>query len=106
MYAIAFEAGRGVSWSSAVANALAVLEPEPASPPGPFPRPETDPFALTRREREILALLCQRLTNPEIAARLFISPRTAGTHVANLLAKLGVPNRREAAALAVQHGLG
>jgi non-specific serine/threonine protein kinase len=63
------------------------------------------PFDLTRRERQILALLCQRLTNAEIAAELFISPRTAGTHVANLLAKLGVANRREAAALAVQHGL-
>jgi DNA-binding CsgD family transcriptional regulator len=64
-----------------------------------------DTLGLTRREREILTLLCQRLTNPEIAARLFISPRTAGTHVANLLAKLGVTNRREAAALAAQHGL-
>lgn len=71
------------------------------TPPPTF----TDVFALTRREREILALLCERLTNPEIAERLFISPRTAGTHVANLLAKLGVANRREAAALAVQHGL-
>jgi DNA-binding CsgD family transcriptional regulator len=45
------------------------------------------------------------LTDPEIAARLFISPRTASSHVANLLAKLGAANRREAAGLAVRHRL-
>ena len=43
------------------------------------------------------ALLCQRLTDPEIAETLFLSPRTASNHVANILAKLGAPNRREAA---------
>jgi predicted ATPase/DNA-binding CsgD family transcriptional regulator len=62
-------------------------------------------FDLTRREREILALLCQRLTDPEIAAQLFISPRTASSHVANVLAKLGAANRREAAGIAVQQRL-
>jgi predicted ATPase/DNA-binding CsgD family transcriptional regulator len=60
---------------------------------------------LTCREQEVLALLCQRLTNPEIAARLFISPKTAGHHVSNILGKLGAANRREAAALAARHGL-
>ena len=60
---------------------------------------------LTRREREVLALLCQRQTDPEIAEALFLSPRTASNHVANILAKLGVPNRREAAALAARQGL-
>lgn len=62
-------------------------------------------FDLTRREREVLALLCQRLTDPEIAARLFISPRTASSHVANLLGKLGAANRREAAGIAIRHQL-
>jgi predicted ATPase/DNA-binding CsgD family transcriptional regulator len=66
--------------------------------------PETG-FDLTRREREVLALLCQRLTDPEIAARLFVSPRTASSHVANVLGKLGAANRREAAALAARHRL-
>lgn len=60
---------------------------------------------LTRRERDVLALLCHRLTDPEIAEALFLSPRTASNHVANILAKLGAPNRREAAALAARHGL-
>jgi DNA-binding CsgD family transcriptional regulator len=60
---------------------------------------------LTRREREIITLLCQRLTDPEIAERLCISPRTASTHVGNIFGKLGVSNRREAAALAAHYGL-
>ena len=60
---------------------------------------------LTRREREVLALLCQRLTDPEIADRLFLSPRTASKHVGNILGKLGATNRREVAAIAVRHGL-
>jgi DNA-binding NarL/FixJ family response regulator len=70
----------------------------------PARQPE-DVAALTFREQEVLALLCQRLTDPEIAARLFISPKTAGHHVSNILGKLGVANRREAAAIAVRRGL-
>ena len=66
--------------------------------------PATGP-ALTRREREILGLLCQRLTDPEIAAQLFISPYTASKHVSNVLGQLGVANRRQAAAVAARHAL-
>lgn len=60
---------------------------------------------LTRREREVLNLLCQRFTDPEIAAQLFISPYTASKHVSNVLGKLGVSSRRDAAAFAVRHEL-
>jgi non-specific serine/threonine protein kinase len=61
-------------------------------------------MGLTRREREVLTLLCQRLTDAEIAERLFISPRTASSHVSNLLSKLGAGSRREAAAYVARHG--
>jgi NarL family two-component system response regulator LiaR len=60
---------------------------------------------LSERERQVLALLVQGLSNPEIADRLCVSRSTAKAHVSNILSKLGVSNRAEAAALAVQHKL-
>jgi len=61
-------------------------------------------FGLTEREREVLQLLAAGRSNPEIAQALFISSKTASVHVSNILAKLGVGGRVEAAALA--HRLG
>src|SRR5262245_53282198 len=63
------------------------------------------PKPLSAREREVLRLLCQRLTDPEIAAALGIGTRTAESHVGSILHKLAVANRREAATLAARYGL-
>ncbi|UQX05163.1 LuxR family transcriptional regulator [Streptomyces sp. RerS4] len=67
------------------------------------PVPESDPaeaLGLTGREREVLCLVAAGSTNRQIAEELFISPKTASVHVSNILAKLGVAGRGEAAALA------
>ncbi len=69
-------------------------------------RPVSSPTAaLTAREREVLSLLAQRYTDPEIAGALFISPHTVHAHVKSILSKLNATNRREAAATAARHGL-
>ncbi len=60
---------------------------------------------LSKREREVLALIAQGLSNEEIAKRLVISPATARHHVSACIQKLGAANRAQAASLAVKHGL-
>lgn len=65
-----------------------------------------DPFAeLSEREVEILRLIAEGHANKEIARRLVISERTARTHVSNILRKLGLSSRTQAALLAVREGL-
>jgi predicted ATPase/DNA-binding CsgD family transcriptional regulator len=104
-FTAAFDAGRGLPWDGAVDDALAVLEPSTPPRLDSAGIEVSRRFELTRREREVLGLLCQRLTDPEIAERLFLSPRTASKHVGNILGKLGVSSRREAAAFAARHSL-
>ena len=72
-------------------------QPEPASP--------LDALGLTAREQEVLALVALGRTNGQIAETLFISPKTATVHVSNILAKLGVRNRVEAATAAHRLGM-
>ena len=72
-----------------------------------FPRPAHDiqERTLSARERDVLRLLADGRSDPEIAAALFVSRRTVATHVANLYRKLGVHSRAAASAAAVRGGL-
>jgi DNA-binding CsgD family transcriptional regulator/tetratricopeptide (TPR) repeat protein len=63
------------------------------------------PYGLTERELAVLRLVAAGRTNAQIGAELYISPKTAGVHVTNILRKLGVSNRVQAAALAERAGL-
>jgi DNA-binding CsgD family transcriptional regulator len=74
-------------------------------PSGARPTTRANPAGLTRREREVLALICDGHTNDEISGRLFISARTVDHHVSAVLGKLGVGSRKVAAAEAVRRGL-
>lgn len=63
------------------------------------------PIDISSREREVLQLICQELTNAEIAEKLFISNRTAEGHRNNLLAKTGCRNTAGLVIFAIRHGL-
>jgi DNA-binding CsgD family transcriptional regulator/transcriptional regulator with XRE-family HTH domain len=81
------------------------LQAPPASP-GAAPAPETPaPYGLTGRELTVLRLLAAGRTNAQIGAELYISPTTARVHVSNILRKLGVTSRVQAAAVAERAGL-
>jgi HD-GYP domain-containing protein (c-di-GMP phosphodiesterase class II) len=69
------------------------------------PRRREGPAGLTVREVEVLKLLAQGLSNKEIAGRLVISPKTAGSHVEHIYAKIDASSRAAASLFAVQHGL-
>ncbi len=74
-------------------------EVERAVPARTFPE-------LTTREREVLDLIAQGLSNPEIAARLYLSPKTVRNHISNIFAKLQVADRAQAIVRAREAGLG
>jgi ATP/maltotriose-dependent transcriptional regulator MalT len=78
-------------------------EPDEAIDAAPVAAPAA--FGLTDRELDVIALLVQGYSNRRIGETLFMSESTAGVHVSNIIGKLGVANRVEAAALAVRTGL-
>jgi DNA-binding CsgD family transcriptional regulator len=100
----AWEAGHALPLSEAIAEALAIRRDEGGEKPAAQPA-ALNPFGLTPRELDVLRLLPRGMTNKEIGEILFITEPTARTHVGNILSKLGVNSRTEAAALAVEHGL-
>jgi DNA-binding NarL/FixJ family response regulator len=103
-FASAWAAGAALPETEAIAEATA-LAAELAGVGSSRPKPVAS-AGLTRREVEVLRLLKQGETDREIAAALFVSPRTVGAHVTSILRKLGVTNRQGARAYARRHDLG
>jgi DNA-binding NarL/FixJ family response regulator len=97
-------AAQGAAWLSprAAEVVLGRLQRSVAAPEAPEAEPIEE---LSSRELEVLRLIAQGMENAEIAEALHISPRTAKNHVSNILSKLGVPSRVQAAIHAVRSGL-
>jgi DNA-binding CsgD family transcriptional regulator len=94
--------GRSLTLDQLLAEAAATLADvnrRSAAPPAPSP---AGAIGLSRREREVLALIVAGHSDRDLAVALFISPRTASNHVGNILAKLEVDTRGEAAVRAVR----
>ena len=103
--AAALEASRrlGSEWLAGEITALiqrARLEPDHGESAATDGAPDDDPFGLTPRERQVLALIAEGATNRQIGAALFMAEKTASVHVSRILSKLGVSSRTQAAAVA------
>jgi DNA-binding CsgD family transcriptional regulator len=72
---------------------------------GPIATTRSNPAGLTQRELEVLVLVAEGLRNPEIAERLYLSPKTVSHHLSTILAKLNAETRTEAAQIASKMGL-
>ncbi|EFL19782.1 response regulator transcription factor [Streptomyces sp. C] len=96
-------AGQSVLDREVQARLLATVKTQAPPPGGPLPLPL--PEDLTRREREVLALIGQGLPNRGIAEQLFISEATVKTHINNLFAKAGIRDRADAVRRAIASGL-
>jgi non-specific serine/threonine protein kinase len=102
-FAEAWGAGRTLPLIEAVQEA-ASLPPAPGRDPN-IETNQAERYGLTARELEVLRLLPRGLTNREIGEMLFVTERTAATHVQNIFGKLDIGSRSEAAAFAVERGL-
>ena len=91
--------------ASLLAAATSAPSAAPARAPG-LPSPAPLPDGLTQREAEILTLIAQGLTNPEIAERLFLSNHTVKTHISRIFAKTGSRDRVAAIGYARRHNMG
>ncbi|MGW0810498.1 response regulator [Nonomuraea sp. NPDC002799] len=90
----------------AVHGGQVLLAPEAAEAMLATPNGASGSVPLTEREREVLALIAAGRSNREIARSLAVAEKTVKTHVSNVLMKLGVQDRTQAALYAVRHGLG
>ena len=97
-------ASQGAAWLSPRAAEVVLARLRQSTPSAARSDLEPTP-PLSPRERQVLRLIARGMENAEIAAALRISPRTAKDHVSNILAKLGLPSRVQAAVHAVQLGL-
>jgi predicted ATPase/DNA-binding CsgD family transcriptional regulator len=100
----AFARGQATALQDAFTEVMEILAAFSLHTPAEAP-PATAALGLTPRESEVLRLLAEGLSDREIAAALFLSPRTVGWHVTHLLTKLDVPSRSAAAAMAIRRGL-
>ena len=93
---------------AAATSAISAAPPAPAAPSGTVEAPSlpAPPDGLTQRETEILTLIAEGLTNPEIAARLFLSNHTVKTHISRIFAKTRSRDRVAAIGYARRHNLG
>jgi DNA-binding NarL/FixJ family response regulator len=105
VFAAAWAAGRALPLADAVAEAL-TTGPQAVATRVTRQPSAAERFKLTPREVEVLQGVRAGLSNRKIAEHLYISERTAQTHVQHILAKLGVSTRAAAAALAVEYGIG
>jgi predicted ATPase/DNA-binding CsgD family transcriptional regulator len=101
----AWAEGRSMAPQQALAVRPAARSSAPVLPRAPSPRSGSTPAGLTPREREVLRLLAEGLTNPQIAERLVVSLPTVNKHVASIFNKLGVNSRSAATRTAVEQHL-
>ncbi len=96
-FAAAWSEGQAMTPAEAVEYALATEESAAL--------PSKDISLLSAREVEVLVLVAEGMTDPQVAEGLYLSPRTVGQHLRSIYRKLGVPSRAAAAKAALQRGL-